>query len=136
MSIGHCAYADLIGADASMLLYSYCCYTLNEGERTNDSRDEDGELYIDRVCLTEPEIHEKIKRMPSGRKKRIVKRIVCWDYDLSERISTGKIQIKNASGTWRTDENGTDIMAVSLLNKLFITYQKTGEVPAHIGFYK
>ncbi len=136
MSIGHCSYADLVAADETILLYSYCCYTLNEWERKSDRRDADGELIIDRSCLVEPEIHEKLKRMPSGRKKLVVKRIIRWDYHIPEWMHSGMLQIKNASGTWTTDEDGIDIMAVSLLYKLFNTYQETGDIPQHIGFYK
>ena len=136
MSIGHCAYADLVATDETTLLYSYCCYTLNEWERKSDRRDADGELIIDRSCFVEPEIHKKLKRMPSGKKKLVVKRVIVWDYDYPEWIRTKKIQIRNASGTWKTDANGCDFMAVSLLYKLLNTYQETGVIPSHVGYYK
>lgn len=38
-------------------------------------------ITISRDCFAEPEIHEKLKKMPSGRKKLITKRIpVSVDY--------------------------------------------------------
>ena len=41
----------------------------------------DGTITIARDCFAEPEIHEKLKKMPSGRKKLITKRIsVSVDY--------------------------------------------------------
>ena len=90
MSRGIGGYMNLIAADDTMLIYSYCCYNVNNGDWREMQKKEEGEIFIDRAALVEPEIHQKIKRMPSGRKKLIVKRIpkdyffqTCWKLDKS-----------------------------------------------------
>ena len=51
-------------------------FNLNEEKYKNEQQLYDGRIYIKRDCFVEPEIHEKIKRMPSGRKRKIEKRRV------------------------------------------------------------
>ena len=75
MSRGIGGYMNLIAADDTMLIYSYCCYNVNNDDWREMQKMEDGEIFIDRAALVEPEIHRKMKRMPSGRKKLIVKRV-------------------------------------------------------------
>ena len=76
---------------------------------------EDGEITISRDALAEPEIHEKRRRRPSGRKvveeNKVLRRVV-----FSDLIHLGKIQVQNASGTWRTNENGIDRDAFMILS--------------------
>ncbi len=130
MSIGHRAKANLISSDAAGLLYTYSCYDVNQKgwEQVRDS--EDGEIWIAEEALAEPEIHEKLKRLPSGRKKIIIKRIP-RPAPLNELIEAGQIRIKNAGGTWKT-EGQTDTMALRVLYKFFDEYQLQGEPPGHI----
>lgn len=60
------------------------------------------------VSFVEPEIHEKIKKMPSGRKKLVVKRIpVPVDYDIM--IRQNKIQVENCSHCWETTKDDQEI---------------------------
>ena len=94
---------------------------------------EDGELYIDRDAFMEPEIHERIKKTVSG-KKLVVKRIK-REASIGKLMEAGKIKVKNASGTWHTTEDGTDIMAVKILLKIFGEYQETGKLPEHVGWF-
>ena len=134
MSVGHGGYMNLIEADDTMLIYGYCCYNLNCDGCMEMSKKEDGEIYIDRDALVVPEIHSKIKRMPSGRKKCITKRIP-REYSISNLIETKKILVKNASGTWKTTEDGIDIMAIKMLYKLFYEYQIMGDVVEEISIF-
>ena len=134
MSIGYGGYANLQQADNTMVIYSYCCYNVNNADYKHFMEIEDGELYIDRDAFVEPEIHEKIKKIASGRKKVIVKRIK-KDAPFGELFEAGKIRVKNASGTWRTTESGIDIMALKILFKLFSEYQKTGGLPEHVSWF-
>lgn len=134
MSRGIGGYMNLREADDTMLIYSYCCYNVNNDDWREMQEKEDGDIFIDRESLVEPEIHQKLKRMPSGRKKVFEKR-VHRDYSLSELIEEGHISIKNASGTWRTTTEGIDMMACKMLFKLFYDYQETGIVPEHISFF-
>lgn len=134
MSMGYGGYADLQQYDDTLVVYLYCCYNVNNDDYKHFMKIEDGELYVDRDAFVEPEIHEKIKKTASGRKKPIVKRIK-KDVPFNELFEAGKIKVKNASGTWRTTESGIDIMALKILFKMFDEYQETGELPEHIGWF-
>ena len=131
MSLGYCGYANLQEADDTLVIYSYRCSNINiKGwERFKDL--EDGELYIERDAFVEPEIHEKLKRMPSGRKKLIVKRVK-RDFPFGEYFAQGKIKVKNASGTWKTNPSGIDVMALYILLEILNSYQEIGRLPEKI----
>ena len=133
MSKGHGAKATLICSDDSGLLYSYSCYDLNR-EGWQQVRDtEDGEIWIARDALTEPEIHEKLKRLPSGRKKMIIKRIP-RPVPFDQLFEAGKIRISNAGGNWET-ESQNDTMSMRVLFRIYDEYQLQGKPPEHIFIF-
>lgn len=75
------AHANLVLEDENAFMYEYDGYNLNEPEYRNENHVYDGTITIARDCFDEQEIHEKLKKMPSGRKKLITKRIsVSVDY--------------------------------------------------------
>ena len=80
MSRGIGGYMNLIAADDTMLIYSYCCYNVNNDDWREMQKMEDGEIFIDRAALVEPEIHRKMKRMP-------INEIDLKDMPLSTRLS-------------------------------------------------
>lgn len=130
--MGYCGFANKVVEDEKMVIYSYCCYHIGEDKWQEMKEKWDGEIYISRDAFIEPEIHEKIKRMPSGKKKLVTKRIPrnVWPKDL---INEGKLIVKNASGTWKTDEDGIDFIAGYLVMKLIDEYQLTGSISQHVG---
>ena len=136
MSLGYGGLAILVAVDATMLIYTYKSYNYNihEEEYQRKMRLLDGEIYIDRNTLVEPIIREKIKKMPSGRKKLIKKKIIQY-VDVIELCQAGKIKIRNASGTWLTVECGMDYVARSLCSKVFSEYQETGIIPERISAF-
>lgn len=134
MSIGFGGYADLVDADNSKVTYKYCCYNANSEDYKIFMTIEDGELVMSRNAFIEPELHERIKKMPSGKKRLVHKRVI-QVVPIEEYVDTGVIQITNASGTWRTTELGIDFMAFKILYKLFNEYQTAGELPAHISLF-
>lgn len=108
MSMGVGAFADLVLEDENTLIYQYGGFNLNEAEYENASRISDGLITINKSCLVEPEIHEKLKRLPSGRKKPIVKRIpVCVDYP---KMIKGMITVENCSNCWKYLRMKTTLM--------------------------
>ena len=136
MSLGYGGLAVLVAADDTMLIYSYKSYNYNihVEEYREKMKLLDGEIYIDRANLVEPIIREKIKKMPSGRKKLIKKKIIQY-VDVVELCETGKIKIRNASGTWLTVECGMDYVARSLCHQVFAEYQENGMIPERISAY-
>lgn len=137
MSLGVGAYADLVLEDEETLIYQYGDFNLNKDAYRNAEKIQDGLITIAKSCLVEPEIHEKIKRLPSGRKKLIVKRIPVY-VDYSVMMKEGLIIIENCSTCWKVsaDEYRVDFMAYSLVSKFFREYQETGGIPTQLTITK
>lgn len=132
MSLGYGGTCKKELEDENMVIYSYSSYNLNEEQFRNPGRIYDGTITINKSCLIEPEIHEKIKRMPSGRKKLIVKRIP-KDIDISEMIEQGQLQIENSNNTWKTLQD-FDYIAISLCRLIFREYQLNGSLPEKCSY--
>ena len=136
MSIGIGANANKILEDEHTVIYEYGGYNLNEPDYRNAERTCDGTITIQKECFAEPEVHEKIKRMPSGKKKLVTKRIpVHVDYE--KMLHDGLIKIENCSNCWRTSEDdlNVDVMACHLLYELFADYQKESKIPKYVSYY-
>ena len=132
MSIGFKASANLVTSDNEGFLYGYTCCNLNlKDNRQSACAADDGEIWISRDALLEPEIHERIQRLPSGRKKTMIKRIPQW-VPVRELIVKGKISVKNSGRTWET-EDSVDIMALRILENIFREYQVQGIIPEHVS---
>lgn len=77
MSLGYVGSCNLIYEDDKRVIYSYAGENWNDtNSKVGDIDLQDGEFTIYKRCLEEPEIHEKIVKLPSHRKKKIVKRII------------------------------------------------------------
>lgn len=135
MSRGFSAWAKLLSQDENKVIYEYGSYNLNDEEYRNPDHIYDGKIEIERNCFVEPEIHEKLKKMPSGRKKLIIKRIP-KSVEYYELLEEGKIIITNCSNCWAAtdDEIKVDIMACHLLFYIFLRYQEEGEIQETISY--
>ncbi len=136
MSIGVGAYGKLILQDDATVIYEYGCYNLNEEEFANRMRVRDGLILIQKDCFQEPEIHEKLKKMPNGRKKLMIKRIPV-NVNYEKMIAEGSIIIENSLNCWKTTDTEMciDVMALRLLHKLFGVYQEESKIPECISFH-
>lgn len=134
MSIGIGAFANLVLQDDTTIIYEYGNYNLNEPEYQNKNHLCDGSITILKSCFSKPEIHKKIKKMPSGRKKLVIKRIPV-DVDYQKMIMDGLILIENCSNCWCTTDDGRyiDVMVLRILFSLFHQYQEYGNFPEHIS---
>ncbi|MGE9876446.1 hypothetical protein ACQQ9V_11055 [Hornefia butyriciproducens] len=134
MSIGIGAHANLIAEDKNTVMYEYGSYNLNDPQFRNENHLLDGFITMQRTCFGEPEIHEKVKKMPSGKKKLVIKRIPV-DVEYGEMILDGRIVVENCSNTWRMTENELhlDVMALRLLFKIFRSYQEERTIPKVIS---
>lgn len=68
MSRGIGAFVKLVLEDSETVIYEFGSYNLNDARYYNEEHICDGIITIARNCFAEPEIHEKMKKMPSGRK--------------------------------------------------------------------
>lgn len=133
MSRGFGAHADLVAQDNETVIYQYGGYNLNEPEFRNEKHLYDGVITISRSCFAEPEMHEKLKKMPGGRKKLITKRIPV-KVDYPQMISDGRIIIENCSNCWHRTPDGIDVMVCHILFHLFLQYQEDGKMPDYINY--
>lgn len=135
MSIGIGAWANKTIEDDKVVYYEYGNYNLNQIEFRNKDLISDGYIIIPKECFIEPEIHRKIKKVPNGQKKHIIKRIpISVDYE--NMINNGLIIIENCSHCWKVtnDDKKTDVMVLHLLFHLFYKYQIEGQIPESISY--
>lgn len=135
MSRGIGAHANLILEDEQNVIYEYGGYNLNNSEYKNENHLYDGMITISRACFVEPEIHDKIKKMPSGRKKVISKRIPI-SVDYGKMLEEGLIKVENCSNCWQVTEGklNIDVMICHILFYVFRKYQEEGKIPEHISY--
>ena len=94
MSRGFGGWCYITEEDNNKVIYQYGAYNLNEPKYRNEEHIADGMIIIDKNSLIEPDIYEKIKRFPNGKKKLVVKRVAV-DVPYADLYSSVKIQIKN-----------------------------------------
>ena len=135
MSIGIGALANKIAEDEQSVIYEYGGYNLNLAEYRNENHLYDGVITIQKDCFAEPDIHEKMKKMPSGKRKLVIKRVPVF-VDYESMIHDGLIRIENCSNCWQITEDDlkVDVMACQLLHKLFLDYQKESKIPESVSY--
>ena len=136
MSRGFGGSARIVLQDENAVVYEYAPFNLNEPEYRNSEHIYDGLITISKDSLVEPEIHQKLKRMPSGRKKLIVKRIR-HDVDYSALLDAGKITIENSSYCWHMvgTENNIGMMAMRIIFRIYDHYQDEGTLPETVSLH-
>lgn len=132
MSIGFGGWAYIDAEDENIVIYQYGSYNLNEIQYKNEERNADGFFVIDKNSLVECDTHEKIKRFPKGKKKKIKKVIVEVPY--SELYNNGKIQIKNCNNCFKTISDNNDYIAWALIKKVFEMYQINKSLPEKVSY--
>lgn len=135
MSLGIGAFCKLIAQDEETVIYEYGSYNLNEPDYTNEQKIADGIIQIKKIALIEPDIHNTIKRLPSGKKKEIIKR-VAKEIRLSQLFANNSIILENCSHCWKTNENGVDVMANTTVWYIFLEYQEKGYLPEYLSINK
>lgn len=135
MSMGIGGTGKLVYSDEWLLIYHYAGWNLQHPDSYDHRHTLDGEIRIARSALVEPEIHKKQKRMPSGRRRMVVKRVQ-RDVPYEELLCSAQIVVRNASRALQTLEDGTDVAAFLLLHKVFEAYQDTGVIPEEVFFCK
>ena len=130
MSRGFGGSARIVLQDENTAVYEYAPFNLNEPEYRNSEHTYDGLITISKDSMVEPEIHEKLKRMPSGRKKLIVKRIR-RDVNYSALLEAGKITIENSRYCWHLvgTEKNIGMMAMRIVFRIYDHYQDEGTLP-------
>lgn len=102
MSLGYGGIAKKVNEDNTYVLYAYGAFNWNLPECTNDDYTLDGSILIPKKCFVGPEIHQKIKKMPSGRKKLVTKPVYISCIDIvCNAVEKGLIEIDNSRFAWK-----------------------------------
>jgi len=117
-----------INEDEGFAEYEYYSYDLDIPECRNEEKLFDGRIVIAKSVLVEPEIHEKLKRKPNGRKQ-LVRKIITQPTDVRALAANGGITITNCSHTSHKTTEGIDVFAVYLCGEIFREYQLNGALP-------
>lgn len=134
MSIGVGGFANLELQDEQAMIYSYGGFNLNVPELRNPDHIADGIITIRRDALVEPEIHEKIRRRPSGRKV-LERKIIPVDPDYGPILRSGGITVENSRYSWNFWYNNVDSTAITILDYIFHEYQMSGKIMERVFFY-
>lgn len=136
MSRGFGGSARIVLQDENTAVYEYAPFNLNEPEYRNSEHTYDGLITISKDSMVEPEIHEKLKRMPSGRKKLIVKRIR-RDVNYSALLDAGKITIENSCYCWHLvgTEKNIGMIAMRIVFRIYDHYQDEGTLPETVSLH-
>lgn len=114
--------------DDESVIYEYYSYNWSEPRFSNREKIFDGFITIRKNSLIEPELREKFRRMPGGRRKNFIKKILV-DVPLDELLAADDVQVENSSFAWKILPNGIDLMAYRLCKRIFLRYQDEGELP-------
>ncbi len=134
MSIGIGGWAELFDEDSSVVVYQYAPYNLNKLAFRNSEKILDGLITINKRSLIEPQIREKIKRSPHGKKKKYVKRIII-NPDLALLFESKDISVENSKFCWITLDNDCDVIAIRLIREIMISYQENGTLPKTVSVH-
>lgn len=137
LSLGYCGKCKLIYQDDNVVRYVYSGENWNDEKSISGDIDLlDGEILIYKKCLEEPEIHMKVEKTPSGKKRIYEKRIVHTP-SIGKHIGNREIVIekkcKNEFKIYTTSDNDC-YLAGKLLIKIFEAYQKDGKLPEEETF--
>lgn len=119
--------------DEETVIYEYSVYNFNEPKLKDVSNIFDGAIIIRKHGLFEPETHEDLKNLQSGREKIRAKRIAV-NVDFSNLLSKRIITIENCSNCWQKTIEGYDIIGLKLCFKIVKEYKKIGSLPECLGY--
>lgn len=136
MSRGFGGFARIVLQDENTAVYEYAPYNLNEPEYRNSKNTYDGLITISKESMVEPEIHEKIKRVPNGSKKLTFKRIR-RDVDYSALLDAGKIVIENSHYCWHfvVTKKKIGMIAMRIVFRIYDHYQDEGILPETVNLH-
>ena len=133
MSMGDGGISRKFVEDEEFIIYEYYSYNWSEPRFSNREKIFDGFITIRKSSLIEPELREKFKRMPSGRRKKFIKKILI-DVPIDELLAAGDVQVENSNFAWKILPNGIDLMAYRLCKQIFLRYQNEGYLPERCGY--
>lgn len=133
MSLGFIGYAKLKTIYDNVAIYSYSGENWNDSlSNEGDSQLFDGEFQLLISSLSEPEIHEKITKYKSRRKK-VIKRIVQIQ-DINKIIENEEITVTRKCKNEFSRGEIDCYIASRLIYNIFEDYQINGKLPEKVSF--
>jgi hypothetical protein len=134
MSLGFLGYAKIENENNEYAIYVYSGENWNdEKSKSGDALLFDGKIQIKKSSLEEPEIHQKLKKMPNHRKKIVTKRITHIP-NIQQKINEGDVQILQPCKNEFCRYGNDCFLAYKLLCQIFEKYQETGKLPKDVQF--
>ena len=134
MSYGFVGRAWLETEDEEMAIYSYGGEDMNLHDfEAVEAMKAIGTIVIKKSCLQEPEIHNRIKKMPNGRKKLVKKKIILFP-DIGEAVRNGGVEIEKLCGIDELEGKRVPKYAFALLRHIFTDYQRNEHLPEEVSF--
>lgn len=76
MSMGYGGSCRKFVEDDEFIIYEYFCYDWSRPRFSNREKFFDGFITIRKAALIEPELREKLRRRPSGRRVKFIKKFL------------------------------------------------------------
>ncbi|MBE6016327.1 MAG: hypothetical protein E7233_01785 [Lachnospiraceae bacterium] len=130
MSKGYGCRANLISTGKYKIIYAYSCYNVNSDNWKEHYSELDGEICILMSAYDSLTYHNTEHWNPSEKLSHTIRK----DVSFCDLLRDNQITIKNASGAWQLDENGTDIMAIRLLGRIEEQCKK-GNIPEKVSWF-
>lgn len=131
MSAGYGGNAKLTLLDDDRIVYCYSSFNLNFENGSEYEKAMDGEITINQKALAKLAYKKTEKWHPSSRLQERMRK----DASFFSLYESGEIDIKNASGTWKKNENGIDTAALRLLDRIEDSYRKNETMPEKVAFF-
>lgn len=139
MSLGYMGMCTLMVEDDNLAIYTYRGEDWNLPEELRAEIEAvEGEFSIEKRCFEKPTIRTRIHRLPNGKKKTEVKKIL-HTVDWGKYLEGGGIVVFELCGLdGYSSEKGhrPGHILCCLLGHLFREYQETGEIPKTAAFVK
>lgn len=134
MTLGLGASCRLTYEDGDYLIYKYSPYDYNYENWKDAKNAYDGIIRVHKDYFPKPIISKKKIKKPNGKKVWIERRKYPEE-NYEDFIQNGKISIINSLYAKHFSNNGIDRLAIDLIYKMNLYYQKSGQIPEKIDFF-
>lgn len=134
MSMGFGGKLLLIAKDSDYLMFQYSSFDYNDKNSEIAQNTFDGIIIIHKDYFPKPAISRKKIKKPNGKKVWVEKRKYP-EHNYEDFIKSGKIYVENSSYANHLSENDIDRIALDLIFKLSLEYQKSVQIPDELSVF-
>lgn len=134
MSMGLGGKLILTAKDSDYLMFQYSSFDYNDENSEIAQNTFDGIIIVHKDYFPKPDISRKKIKKLNGKKVWVEKRKYP-ELNYEDFIKSGKISVENSSYANHLSENGIDRIALDLIFKLSLEYQKSGQIPDELSVF-